>query len=60
MVFDNGGAAGDGEGNPVAPNGINTVERIDSRVLEINPVTFEIIWKYSVEFRNASCSRATM
>lgn len=48
LVFDNGGASGYGEGNPVAPNGTNTVARIDSRVLEINPVTFEKIWEYSV------------
>ena len=48
LVFDNGGAAGYGEGNSVAPKGTNTVGRIDSRVLELNPVTFEKIWEYSV------------
>jgi hypothetical protein len=48
LVFDNGGAAGYGDGNPVAPNGTNSVARIDSRVLEINPVTFEKVWEYSV------------
>jgi hypothetical protein len=48
LVFDNGGAAGYGEGNSVAPKGTNTVGRIDSRVLEINPVTFEKSWEYSV------------
>lgn len=48
LVFDNGGPAGYGEGNPVAPNGTNAVARINSRVLEINPVTFENVWEYSV------------
>ncbi len=48
LVFDNGGAAGYGDGNPVAPNGTDAVARIDSRVLEINPVTFEKVWEYSV------------
>ena len=48
LVFDNGGPAGYGESNPVAPNGTNAVARIDSRVLELNPVTFEKIWEYSV------------
>jgi hypothetical protein len=48
LVFDNGGAAGYGEGNPVAPAGTNIVARIDSRVLELNPVTFGKVWEYSV------------
>ena len=48
LVFDNGGPAGYGDGNPVSPNGTNAVARIDSRVLELNPVTFEKIWEYSV------------
>jgi hypothetical protein len=48
LVFDNGGAAGYGEGNPVAPGGTNIVARIDSRVLELNPVTFEKVWEYSI------------
>ena len=48
MVFDNGGSAGYGPSNPTAPNGRNIVTRHSSRVLEINPVTFEKIWEYSV------------
>jgi hypothetical protein len=48
LVFDNGGASVYGEGNPVAPNGTNVVARINSRVLEINPVTFEKVWEYAV------------
>ena len=48
LVFDNGGSAGYGPGNPVAPNGRATVTRMRSRVLEINPVTFEKLWEYSI------------
>jgi hypothetical protein len=48
LVFDNGGASGYGDANPVAPTGANVVARIDSRVLEINPVTFEKVWEYSI------------
>jgi hypothetical protein len=48
LVFDNGGGSGYGHENPVAPNGTNSIARIDSRVLELNPVTFEKIWEYSV------------
>ena len=48
MVFDNGGSAGYGASNPVAPTGRNIVARHSSRVLEINPVTFEKVWEYSL------------
>ena len=48
MVFDNGGAAGYGEPTPVAPNGRSVVERRSSRVLEINPVSMETVWEYSI------------
>ena len=48
MVFDNGGAAGYGEPTPVAPDGRNNVARRSSRVLEIDPVTMEIVWEYSM------------
>jgi hypothetical protein len=48
LVFDNGGGSGYGYDSPVAPTGMNSMTRIDSRVLEINPVTFEKIWEYSV------------
>jgi Arylsulfotransferase (ASST) len=47
LVFDNGGRSGYGVGNPNAPNGVGIVSRFNSRVLEINPVTLEIVWKYS-------------
>jgi hypothetical protein len=48
LVFDNGGAAGYGSANPAAPNGVDSVRRDYSRVLELNPVTFEKIWEYSI------------
>ena len=48
LVFDNGGSAGYGFANPAAPNGVASVRRDSSRVLEFNPVTFEVVWEYSV------------
>ena len=48
LVFDNGGASGYGFANPATPNGVRSVRRHSSRVLEINPVTFEKVWEYSV------------
>jgi len=47
MVFDNGGASGYGFANPTAPDGNNSFARATSRVLEINPVTLELVWSYS-------------
>ncbi len=49
LVFDNGGQSGYGHANPAAPNGSGTVRRHYSRVLEINPVTFERVWEYPAE-----------
>ena len=48
LVFDNGGESGYGFSNPAAPNGTNSIHRDYSRVLEVNPVTFEKIWEYSI------------
>jgi Arylsulfotransferase (ASST) len=48
LVFDNGGSAGYGAGTAVAPNGVGVLQRDYSRVLEIDPVTFEKIWEYSI------------
>ncbi len=48
MVFDNGGESGYGWVHPSAPDGVSAVRRASSRVLEINPVTFEKVWEYSV------------
>jgi len=47
LVFDNGGNSGYGYANPAKPNGANAWTRDSSRVLEINPVTFEKVWEYS-------------
>ena len=47
LVFDNGGASGYGFANPIAPDGRGAFARATSRVLEINPVTLELVWSYS-------------
>lgn len=47
LVFDNGGWAGYGAANPGAPNGFNNALRDCSRVLEIDPVTLAVVWKYT-------------
>ncbi len=49
MVYDNGGQAGYGEPNSQAPNGLATIHRFYSRVLEIDPVTKKIVWEYSIK-----------
>jgi hypothetical protein len=41
LVFDNGGASGYG------PTGANLYSRMNSRVLEINPVTLDVVWSYA-------------
>ena len=46
LVFDNGGWAGYGAPNPGAPTGRRNALRDYSRVMEFDPVTFEIIWQY--------------
>jgi arylsulfotransferase ASST len=47
LVFDNGGASGYGFTNPNALNGSNAFARANSRVLEINPVTLDLVWSYA-------------
>jgi Arylsulfotransferase (ASST) len=47
LVFDNGGASGYGFTNPIALDGRGAFVRPMSRVLEINPVTLELVWSYS-------------
>ncbi|WP_339188281.1 aryl-sulfate sulfotransferase [Paenibacillus sp. FSL R5-0490] len=47
LVFDNGGWAGYGLPNPASPFGLKHAIRDHSRVLEINPVTLEIVWQYT-------------
>ncbi len=48
LVFDNGGHGGYGNANPARPNGTNAMTRDSSRVLELNPITFEVVWEYSL------------
>ena len=44
LIFDNGGSAGFGSPNPGSPTGVGNALRDYSRVLEIDPVTLEVIW----------------
>jgi hypothetical protein len=48
LVFDNGGASGYEAPSPGSPTGVNAFGREYSRVLEVNPVTFDKVWEYSV------------
>jgi Arylsulfotransferase (ASST) len=48
LVFDNGGTSVYGYANPAAPDGIGAVRRHFSRVLELNPITLEKVWEYSL------------
>ena len=47
LVFDNGGASGYGDPSPIAPTGSGIYARSTSRVLEIDPVTLEVVWTYT-------------
>jgi hypothetical protein len=47
LVFDNGGWAGYGTPRPGASNGTQTMQRDYSRVLEVDPVTLEVVWRYT-------------
>lgn len=47
MIFDNGGSSGYGRPSPIAMNGSGVYARATSRVLEINPVTLELVWSYN-------------
>lgn len=49
LVFDNGGWSGYGDANPNSPDGRQNARRDYSRVLEINPITLEIVWQYTPE-----------
>lgn len=46
LVYDNGGAAGYGAPDANSKMGLKTVIRDYSRVLEINPVTLQVVWQY--------------
>lgn len=47
LVFDNGGFAGYGLPGPTTKEGLKAYRRDFSRVLEINPITLEIVWQYT-------------
>ena len=47
LVFDNGGSSGYGFAGPIAPEGRGAFQRAGSRVLEINPVTLQLVWSYT-------------
>lgn len=47
LVFDNGGSSGYGFAGPIAPDGVGAFARSTSRVVEINPVTLELVWSYT-------------
>ncbi|WP_166268078.1 arylsulfotransferase family protein [Providencia sp. M-27] len=49
LIFDNGGWAGYGAPNPSSVYGLKNAWRDSSQVLEINPVTLEIIWQHDAE-----------
>ena len=47
LVFDNGGSSGYGFAGPIAPDGVGAFARATSRVLEIDPITLELVWSYA-------------
>ena len=47
LVFDNGGASGYGEPTGTAPRGTGVWARPSSRVLEIDPVSLNVVWSYT-------------
>lgn len=49
LFFDNGGWAGYGDPNPGSFTGIKNARRDYSRVVELNPVTLEVVWELTPE-----------
>ncbi len=47
LIFDNGGWAGYGAPNPGSPQGQKNALRDYSRVLEIDPTNYKIVWQYT-------------
>ncbi len=47
LLFDNGGQAGLGAPSPCSPDGYYNATRAYSRVLEIDPVSMEVVWSYN-------------
>ncbi len=46
LVFDNGGWAGYGAATQLSRTGHGVLRRDYSRVLELNPLTFEVVWSF--------------
>jgi hypothetical protein len=46
LIFDNGGMAGYGSTNAMAPFGMNNTRRDYSRIVEIDPVKMAVVWQY--------------
>jgi hypothetical protein len=47
LIFDNGGSSGYGGPSPIAPGGSGIYARATSRVIELDPVTLELVWSYA-------------
>lgn len=47
LIFDNGGSSGYGAPSAIAPNGSGIYARATSRIVEIDPVTLELVWSYN-------------
>lgn len=59
LVFDNGGAAGYGDPTSISGDGNAVMQRAGSRVLEIDPVTLQVVWSYSqINFYSTNISSA--
>ncbi len=59
LIFDNGGSSGYGAPSDLARNGLGIHARAGSRILEIDPVTLEVVWSYqAANFYSANISGA--
>jgi hypothetical protein len=47
LIFDNGGSGGYGFASPTSPNGMNSLARASSRVIEVDPVEMRLVWSYT-------------
>lgn len=47
LIFDNGGYAGYGYPSRISKDGTKTDRRDHSRILEINPITLELVWTFT-------------
>ena len=52
LIFDNGGEAGIGAPTPCAPTGYFNATRAYSRVLEIDPITLDVVWAFNDEVQH--------